>query len=408
MARKKMPEEALPEKIRVDGEIKRRENRYYANVADRYRICGFLMILLLAVLSGSLMLVYGEYITYDNFVYMMRDFDSVTSSGDNFAEVTYEAQERASFESFRDGFAVIGTGRVTLFDRTGVELCSESESFSYPAGSSSEKYLLAYDVGGKTYSIYNSVTRVMKSTTEKPIVSASVSDTGAYIITTESKDAKYLTELYTSAFRKSMTVYKDKYVIASAISGDGDTFALASVAEEGAELYTEISFYEKGKDSPIKSYTYSMAMPLSVTSFSDGGFSLLCDDGVRFYDNKGEQKNERTFDGETVSYFDASDKSLMLVCRTNAMGSENRVYSLDNKGKILYDGIIAVKATGCAASVTDGYEGYVISPGVVTALRSEGEHAVIEMPDDVLALTDTDGGAVVMTPDKAFRLFNKK
>ena len=56
---KKQPREA-EEKIRVDGEIKRRKNRYYEKVSDRYRTVGVLMILLLAVFGGVLLLKFGE------------------------------------------------------------------------------------------------------------------------------------------------------------------------------------------------------------------------------------------------------------------------------------------------------------------------------------------------------------
>ena len=59
---KKQPRE-VEEKIRVDSEIKRRKNRYYEKVSDRYRTVGVLMILCLAVFGGVLLLKFGEYIT---------------------------------------------------------------------------------------------------------------------------------------------------------------------------------------------------------------------------------------------------------------------------------------------------------------------------------------------------------
>lgn len=395
--------------IRVDGEIKRRENRYYAKVADRYRIGAFLIVLLLVVMGGVLMVLYGEHITYDNFVYMLRDFDSVAGGGNSFSEVTFTAQEKMKFERFRDGFAVIGTDEVTLFDQTGVELCSESENFSYPAGSGSEKYILVYDIGGSSYSLYNSVTRVMKGTTEKPIISASVSDTGSFIVTTESDDSKYLTEMYNSAFKRTMTVYKDKYVIASAISMKGDTFAIASVTEDGTDFYAELAFYEKGKELPVSTYTYSMSMPLSLESFEDGGFVLLSDDGIRFYDEKGKLKSETDLEGKDPLYFDSARSGAVLVCSVNAIGTKSNVYSFDSAGKLIYDGMIDKKVIGAYASATPTeYACYLLSTNGVIAVKPNGEEIETKFGEDILALTDTAGGPVVMTAEKAFRLFSKK
>ena len=409
MVKKKTAPNTEETVIRVDGEIKRRENRYYAKVADRYRIGAFLIVLLLVVMGGVLMVLYGEHITYDNFVYMLRDFDSVTGGGNGFSEVTFTAMEKMKFESFREGFAVIGTDEVTLFDKTGVELCSESENFSYPAGSAGEKYILVYDIGGSSYSLYNSVTRVMKGTTEKPIVSASVSDTGSFIVTTESDDSKYLTEMYNSAFKRTMTVYKDKYVTASAISKKGDTFAIASVTENGTDFYAELAFYEKGKDTPSATYTYSMSMPLSLESFEDGGFVLLSDDGIRFYDENGDVKSETDLAGKEPMYFDSVRSCAVLVCGANAIGTKNYVYSFDSEGKLIYDGMIDKKVIGAYASVTpEEYACYLLSANGVIAVRPNGEIAENEFEEEVLAVIDTAGGPVVMTHEKAFRLFSEK
>ena len=208
---KKQPHE-VEEKIRVDSEIKRRKNRYYEKVSDRYRTVGVLMILCLAVFGGALLLKFGEYITYDNFVYLIRDFNSVTDSASDYTEVSYQAQDSDVYVPFRDGFAAVGNSRVIVFDVGGSPLLTDEVSLSYPATASSEKYLLVYDIGGTTYSLYNSITRVIKNETDMPIISASVADDGSYIIVTEGKESKYLVKLYNSAFKLKMTVRKDKYV----------------------------------------------------------------------------------------------------------------------------------------------------------------------------------------------------
>ena len=286
---KKQPRE-VDGTIRVDGEIKRRKNRYYEKVSDRYRTVGVLLILCLAVFGGVLLLKFGEYITYDNFVYLMRDFNSVTESASDFTEVSYQAQDSDVYVPFRDGFAAVGNSRVAVFDVGGTPLLTDEVSLSYPAAAASEKYLLVYDIGGNTYSLYNSITRVMKQETDMPVVCASVADDGSYIIVTEGKESKYLVRYYNSAFKLKMTVRKDKYVTDAAISRDGELFAVSSIYEDGAHLMGEVAFYKNGADSETASYTYGTSMPVTASSHADGGFTVLFDDAVRFYSADGEDQ----------------------------------------------------------------------------------------------------------------------
>ena len=395
--------------IRVDGEIKRRKNRYYEKVSDRYRTVGVLLILCLAVFGGVLLLKFGEYITYDNFVYLIRDFNSVTESASDYTEVSYQAQDSDVYVPFRDGFAAVGNSRVAVFDVGGSSLLTDEVSLSYPAAATSEKYLLVYDVGGVTYSLYNSITRVMKQETEMPIVSASVADDGSYVIVTEGKESKYLVKFYNSAFKLKMTVRKDKYVTDAAISRDGELFAVSSIYEEGARFMGEVAFYKNGADNEVSSYTYSTSMPVSAASHSDGGFTVLFDDSVRFYSADGESVGEYVLSGEKVTYFEARDAGSLLVCEANSIGTENRVYIFDGEGKITFDRIVKDRVYGACMSVSDAESAaYLMTSENIISLVHEGESVTYPLPDKTQFLVDTASGPLCFTPDRAYRFAFEK
>ncbi len=400
---KKQPHE-VEEKIRVDSEIKRRKNRYYEKVSDRYRTVGVLMILLLAVFGGVLLLKFGEYITYDNFVYLMRDFNSVTDSASDYTEVSYQAQESDVYIPFRDGFAAVGNSRVVVFDVGGTPLLTEEVSLSYPAAAASEKYLLVYDIGGTTYSLYNSITRVIKQETDMPIVSASVADDGSYIIVTEGKESKYLVKFYNSAFKLKMTVRKDKYVTDAVISRNGEYFAVSSVYEDGAMFKGEVAFYKKGNGSEVSSYAYSTSMPMSAASHLDGGFTVLFDDAVRFYTHDGKTGGECTISGEKVTYFEARELGSMLICEANSIGTENRVYVFDREGKIKFDSVVRDRVYGGCMSVSDSaVAAYLITAESILSLSHDGEDKTYPLYAGTSALTDTASGPLCFTPDRAYR-----
>jgi len=406
MARKK--NEVSEQVIRVDGEIKRRKNVYYEKVSYRYRVFAFLMVLSLALLAGALMIIYGEHITYDNFVYLIRDLDSVKESSGGFTEVSFTADESSVVRPFRDGFVVIGNGEVTLYDKTGVVLCSEKEKLSYPHGASSDKYVLVYDIGGTSYSVYSSVTRVIKKTSEAPIISASVSNNGSYIVTAESGDAKYVTEVYDSSFKRTMSIYKDKYVIDSAIGKEGETFVIASVAEQGAEFFAEVSFYKEGNDSPIKTYTYSMSMPVTVSSYDGGSFSVLFDDCIRFYDENGNVKKENYVSDAKVAFFDARPTGAVLVSSSLGINQGNVFTSFDKDGKEITTARVDGKVTGVFATLNNSTAGYVLTgDGKVLSVSTDGKAVSVATDKNIRSVMDTPSGPVAMTLTKAYLLKGK-
>lgn len=405
---KKQPHE-VEEKIRVDSEIKRRKNRYYEKVSDRYRTVGVLMILCLAVFGGALLLKFGEYITYDNFVYLIRDFNSVTDSASDYTEVSYQAQDSDVYVPFRDGFAAVGNSRVIVFDVGGSPLLTDEVSLSYPAAAASEKYLLVYDIGGTTYSLYNSITRVIKNETDMPIISASVADDGSYIIVTEGKESKYLVKLYNSAFKLKMTVRKDKYVTDAAISRDGEYFAVSSVYEEGAKFMGEVAFYKRGSDSEVSSYTYSTSMPITAASHTGGGFTVLFDDAVRFYSGNCESVGQYEFSGERVTSFESREGGSILICEANSIGNTNRVYVFDTEGKITFDRLVAERVYGACMSVSDkDVAAYIMTAESIISLAHDGADKVYPLYEGASALVDAASGPLCFTPDRAFRFAFEK
>lgn len=401
---KKAPD--LQEKIRVDGEIKHRENKYYLSLSEKYRTAGFLLFLIFVVFCGVMMLRYNEYVTYDNFVYLIRDFDSVNESDrEGETEIALNVSEASVIDRFRDGFAVVSRDDVTLYDKTGVELVSEKEKFSYPAFVSSDKYLVAYDVGGSSYSVYNSITRVLSKKTEFPIISMSVSNTGAYILTTESDEAKYVTEVYNSTLTRTMSIYKDKFVISSAISDDGEYVAIASLSEVGADFACEVSFYKAGQTEALKTQVYVMSMPLMLDGLGDGNFVLLADDALRFFSKGGELISTCAVSGNGVSKFDAEQSGCMLVCKENPIGSENRVYIFDGEGNIVYDKTVKERVQGATlAYETSDYMGYITTSDSVFLITKDGENIEYGTDGAVLCTVDTDSGAYMFFDGRAKRI----
>lgn len=392
-ARENTDERDVDRQLRVDDEIKIRENRYYLKVSERYRLAAFALFFVFIAFCGIILVRYSEYISYDNFVYLIRDLDSRhLSDRDSIPEFDLELDDSAVMRPFRDGFVVAERGAVTLYDSTGVKLLSESESFSYPALAVSDKYIIAYDIGGKSYSVYNSVTRIVSKQTEKAIVCASVCDNGTFIVTTESDDAKYATEMYNTALKNTCHFFTDEFVVSAAVGDGGGQIAAASISENGADYACAVAFSRTTDKTTYSTLYYSMSLPLELSALDGGGFVLVCDDAIRFFSSNGEQTAEHTVFGNGLVAFDAEPWGAILVCAENSMGTQNRVYVFDSEGNIIYNAAHNGRVTDVRIALEDGeFVGYLSGKNSVTFLLANGSEQSVSVDGTAEHLIETSG-----------------
>ena len=136
--------------VRVAGGIKPQTNRYYAKVAALYRAAAAVTGVVLVLFCMLVLAVGNEYITYDNLTYLARDFDlTIRNEGETASVISYPRHEALKFASYKTGMAVAGSDVLTIFDSAGIVLSEDTLNYTTPCLDVSDKYVLAYDLGGK-------------------------------------------------------------------------------------------------------------------------------------------------------------------------------------------------------------------------------------------------------------------
>ena len=383
-------------RINVSDRIKN-ENPYYIKISERYRAAGFLLIVLFAVFAGIMLFRFGENITYDNLVYLARDFNTAmgTNQG-SITEVRFTEQDEMTFVPFRDGVAAAGSNDVFLIGPSGDTEFSYSENYTFPVLNAGEKYLLAYSPGGRNYSIYSSVTRLSSKETEGEIVSADMSDSGAYVIVFRTSSGKYDVEIYGDSFKRIMTVHKDKHVIDSAISPDGKNIAIVSVVEGDLDVTAELYVARSGDSEPLFRKTVPSSVPLVAGYTSTGNLYVIYDDRVEFYDVSMEVLYSEDLSATPPSCCGVSRSALVICCRENALGTKNRIRTFDADGKLVYNellssGVLEVAAPRDAVSSA----GYVRTASEIIKLVPDGNNVSVSYTGDVIRIIDSAGGLVI-------------
>lgn len=395
--------------LHVADKIPPQINKYYLRVSKAYKS---IAILLLIAFFASLLFVIifcGDSVTYENVRYLARDLGAMLES-DNYqngiTDITYNGSSSMKFGAFKNGLAQLSPDKFEYYDSSGIKMIEEDSGCNDPVMVPSNKYMLLYDLGGTGYSIYNQLTRVISRSADNKIIAADMSDTGAYILVTRSRETKYVVEVYNSAFNKTMSIYKENYVLDSAISKDGSLVLICSAIPSDTDFMCEVSMCRTGVSESVATHLYSNTMPLDVYA-SENGFIMLSDSGIYFYDEDGNENEKISFSGISLRYADISEKCVAVIGSTDNTGTVNRLLVSDMSGEILLDRVIDGRVTGIEASENiDDALAYLETPDGIVRYMVDGSEKKYEISGiDVLDVIPVYNGAIVCTKNRAYTIF---
>jgi len=155
----------------------------------KFRLFKFLSILVLVLFLLGGFLLFENEITIENLRYMVKYLDF--SSSGAFSEesvIYYNADNGNDFQVFRGDLALINPNGVTLFDRRGSAVMTDSFNMSKPTSVCGDKYLAIYDLGGHNVRVYNSFSLLFEESFRYPVQAVSVNSDGAFCVVTSEKN----------------------------------------------------------------------------------------------------------------------------------------------------------------------------------------------------------------------------
>lgn len=394
--------------LRVAGKIPPQVNRYYQKVSKAYKACGITLLLMLFLFFLAVTMFFSDYVTYENMRYLVRDFGAMMSSETGgFSTVVYNGSDSMKFEAFKNGLAAASGDKYLYFDASGIRMIEEDSGCSDPVLVPADKYLLMYDLGGTGYSVYNQLTRIIRRESDNKILTGDMSDSGAFLLVTRSRETRYVVEVYNAAFNHTMSIYKENYVLDAAISPDGGSVIIASAVPSDTDFRCEVAVCRVGQSEALATLLYDHTMPLDVYA-SDEGFILLCDTGLYFYDFDGTLRTTVSLAGTALSYADMNDRSVAVVGNVNALGMESRVMILSPSGEILLDTVLQeTRVTGVEASQNpEKALVYLETPEGILQIKPDGTQNPYNAEEaDVIGIVPVTNGAIICTKTSAYAAF---
>ena len=330
------------------------EENYFSSLSKKYNKASRILYILLALSFVFTLIFNSKLLTYTNFNYLFRDINSAAEvAEENYNSISYVNDELRVVKKYRGGIITASSTDVTVYTATGRRTLYKNESFVSPQISTSKKYAIVYELGGKNYKVYNSFAQVGGETLKYPISYVSVADSGWFAIV--SRDANHTSVVY---------LYDDDMALRSTYYFAHSTVFLVDINENGNEIAifktetaidkfsTNVTLCRFGKNASEWDVAVSDGIVCGAGFTKDGSIQLVCTDGYYLIDNSGSIKAENTFES-TVNRVSVTSEGCAVSLQSNVGEIKNTIFVFDKDGKQLYNA--EVKGSIIDMEYFDGY-----------------------------------------------------
>lgn len=316
----------------TDGGAEPAENPYYARISARLRWAKYLCVLLTVAAALLFLFAYRTNITYENLRYLLRDVDEAGNAGRAADSFSYTAADTNFLLPFRGDLAVCSSSGVTLYRAAGGRTFEDSLRFEAPVAEASDKYMVVYDIGGTSYALYNSISRVFDGKTDSPIFDCAVADGGSSAVLTRAATGGFRIRTYSKNFDLTGELTRSGYVSDIGYLDDGRLYICES-SVSGASLVTTLSLYTPGHDSLDCTVTAG-GFAYRCGSLGDG-FYLLTSSTLTFFDKTGEKTFSTSFGTSEILLADGTADGVAVYVDENVSGADCAVYAFFADGTSL-------------------------------------------------------------------------
>ncbi len=360
---------------------------YYRKSADKYGILTVPLMILLAVFA-ILMIVFGHRALRPvNLRYMTKYFDiNPFTLDEKYHDIAYAVGGGSEFAFYHDDLAVLGEGKLALYDLAGDLVFRTDIEKGTPSAEASGKYLAAFVAGKNTLTWFHSFGKAHETSFSSPISNVTVSANGVTAVCLKEKDGDTVTIL-NDRFEEVTSLIPEKGIIMDmALSADGKTLYTLSLTGAVGSYLTRLDIWDLKKEEVDYTESFSGRKPLAVEVFSDGRFVVLLDRLAVFYTESGKKKEAVSLASDIIRYHIDGSRLLLLT--------SDRLTLLERDGKEKC--AVAVSEHVLEAKLFEDHI-YLLSENAVLLYDEKGELlSEASVPSGALELFVPNDGSILL------------
>ena len=299
----------------------------------KFRLYKFITITVLVLfLLGGLLLFENE-ITMENLRYMVKYLDF--SSSGAFSEesvIYYNADAENDYQVFRGDLALINPNGVTLFDRRGSAVLTDSYSMSKPTSVCGDKYLVVYDLGGHQVRIYNSFSLLFDKYFDYPVQAVSINTEGSFSIVTSKKNYRSAVFVYNKDFKQIYQWLSSDKLATGAYLSDQNELTISAVYTENGDLMSELIELKIGEKKTLSTVKYKGELPLYHRT-NERHTVYITDESLNII-KKGKNVATHHFDEGSILKVAQGENRIAILQNEFSVGVKYKLSIFDSEGKI--------------------------------------------------------------------------
>ena len=332
-----------------------------------YLIWGITMTIIILGIGGLMVLSYY----YNNRCY--EDYKVIS-------EVERSDSNNVEYQYFQKNILKFSNNGISLIDAMGKPIWNGGYDMKQVQVDTCADKVIAADIGGTVFAVYNGQDEGVSMETSYPIVRARVASQGVAAVLEQESDSNDLKlyDPYANSGRLlaeiPTVVTEEGYPMDFDISDDGVAIVASYMVTTGTDVKSQVNFYnfsEIGQDNRMlvggKEYTDEMVA--GVRFISDDEVAIFRENGVDVYTNmaRPELKYSKEFDESVLSF--AVNEEYLAVVTSDRKSSDKTIHIYDIDGS-------DILSQGIDYSYSDiriyGDEVYFYSPHRVDIMRMNG------------------------------------
>lgn len=285
-----------------------------------------------AVLAAAVVLLVLHLILPVGILENLQNLTALIGSGSYPAEI--KSTEVLNAVSRGNYYYVLTDTRLNAYANGGKEIYSYSHGFENPVLKTSKTRALVFSQGGNEAYIYNLAELKSSVSTEKEIITANISDSGAYALVTRSDSYASVVSVYNKNDKLVYEWYSSEDTVNNvAISPNGKKIAVSAFNASSGDYSAKVCVF--GFDSATPEYTesYSGSPVYGIDSRNSAGFSVITENSVQFIEWSDYKKTDYKND-YTLSLFRSGSGGSIAVFNRTSDKTDNRVAIFNSKGKL--------------------------------------------------------------------------
>ncbi len=367
------------------------------------RVLGLLLVL--AIVLGAVAYAAFRDLNSVDSLRRLFTYNKVTQDADGKAEMfRFDNDRTARYELLEDELLIVSSTRLSLLDRDGKELWSQTVNFSEPAVALGTKTAAVYDVGGRELYLVGrrGLVRDMSDASGNGILSASLNASDYLALTT-----------LKSGFRATVTAYdpsgapvfafnsSERYVSDACVLGDNRHLAAVTLGEADGVFASMLAFYSFDSETAVSTTTLGGSMVLALRNVG-GMLAALEDDRITFFGADGSLAGSCRYDYPYLRGQSAlgADFAALLLSRYRS-GSTLRLVTVNAEGEIV--GKLDARREILDVSAAGRYVAVLYADSLTIYTADMAEYATLADTDFAKrAIMRADGTALLIGASRAW------